>query len=58
VCSANSIRQEQIEKAVLDKINDVTKNTKVIEDVIKQLNEKPAYDIGPIEAEITTSKVV
>ncbi|HHX61167.1 MAG TPA: recombinase family protein, partial [Epulopiscium sp.] len=56
VCRSNSIRQEKIEEAVLSKINEITKNTKVIKDVIQKLNEKRANAIGPIEKEITTSK--
>ncbi|WP_303859867.1 recombinase family protein [Alkalibaculum bacchi] len=56
VCTANSIRQEYIEEAVLNRINEVTINTKIVEDVVQRLNEERNKNIKPIEEEIKLSK--
>lgn len=52
-CSANSVRAEDAEKYVFDKIKRLITNEKVLKDIVKNLNKSRQEVIKPLEKEKT-----
>lgn len=50
-CSANSVRAEEAEKYVFDKIKKLITNEKVLKDIVKNLNKSRQEVIKPLEQE-------
>lgn len=52
ICSANSVRADMIEQYVMNQILEVVKSDKVIEQVVKRVNEESQVDVSVLNHDI------
>ncbi len=52
VCKFNSIRADYAEQAVLDRIQEIVQNPKILEKIVKKVNDDRVKQIKPYQAEL------
>ncbi|MDQ0113211.1 site-specific DNA recombinase [Paenibacillus harenae] len=53
VCSSNSVRADLVESFVFDRLAEVVKKSRVLEDIVKKINKDRVKSVTPLQKELT-----